>query len=551
MQPLPPPHRFTLRDLPLPAKWVLSLFLMAIGLGYVAAMMQLHMKSGSHDGNPLPTVKDVVKRYSGADWPLNGKGEAKQAKPEPKQADKPDVLKKEEPAPTEFAASGIKIRSLLTVRCAECHHPEGEKDDVLLHEWEKLAEHLKPAPETSKVHVVLTGPADSWSEKSMVQAFTNKSVVGDTEWKKAFPKLNPGEQAKLLRERETERLAMIAWLKAGAKKEHYDADLFPLPDELAKRSMSSEFGVGLAPIGGAKAEEKKVAEAPAASDGPLTIKLGMLVSLRCAECHKKDKPEVPLNSVDDLTPLLLPTPTEGKLYKVLTGSPTRWGDDSMVRAFTDKSDNWKELLKHQGDKLKAERENERLALLAWLEAGAPPEAFRDNEFVVPAGKLKGSEFTKTLIVGEDNPSLPARQIQQIDLEKLIMSTHAHMLTFAMMWTLTGLIFAFTSYPLWMRLMIAPAVLLAQIVDVLCWWLARLPDVGPYFAVAILGTGAIVGMGIGAQIILSLFNMYSSKGKMTLAFLFLFGFGGLGVFFIKCVEPELAIEKKEAAPAAPK
>ena len=33
----------------------------------------------------------------------------------------------------------------------------------------------------------------------------------------------------------------------------------------------------------------------------------------------------------------------------------------------------------------------------------------------------------------------------------------------------------------------------QVADVLCWWLARLPDVGPYFAVAILGTGAIVGV----------------------------------------------------------
>ena len=67
----------------------------------------------------------------------------------------------------------------------------------------------------------------------------------------------------------------------------------------------------------------------------------------------------------------------------------------------------------------------------------------------------------------------------------------------MLWMLTGLIFAFSSYAKWFRCILAPLVLLAQVADVSCWWLARLHGVGPYFALAIIGTGTVVGLRPGA------------------------------------------------------
>jgi hypothetical protein len=122
------------------------------------------------------------------------------------------------------------------------------------------------------------------------------------------------------------------------------------------------------------------------------------------------------------------------------------------------------------------------------------------------------------------------------------STHAHLLSFSMLWALTGLVFAFTSYPLWIRIGFAPIVLIAQVADISCWWLARLPDVGPYFAVAIMGTGALVALGLALQIVLSLFNMYGCKGKVVLLLLGLtFGAGG-GIVFTKYVQPYIAEEK---------
>ncbi len=119
--------------------------------------------------------------------------------------------------------------------------------------------------------------------------------------------------------------------------------------------------------------------------------------------------------------------------------------------------------------------------------------------------------------------------RQMSTESLAQTTHLHLLSFCMLWMLTGAIFAFSSYWKWLRCIVAPLVLLAQIADVSFWWLARqtgpyqilgwtlpLPNpIGPYFALGIIGTGALVGLGLLLQIVLSLWDMYRWSGRMVL------------------------------------
>src|SRR5207248_11283568 len=57
--------------------------------------------------------------------------------------------------------------------------------------------------------------------------------------------------------------------------------------------------------------------------------------------------------------------------------------------------------------------------------------------------------------------------RQISLEKLTQSTHAHLLSFAMLFALTGIIFAFSSFPKIFRCVLGPGVLVAQVADVSC------------------------------------------------------------------------------------
>ena len=61
----PAAPRIALRQLPLAARLVLSVFLIAVGLGYFSAMIQLHMKHSKKEGEPLPTPADVVEVFAG------------------------------------------------------------------------------------------------------------------------------------------------------------------------------------------------------------------------------------------------------------------------------------------------------------------------------------------------------------------------------------------------------------------------------------------------------------------------------------------------------
>ena len=51
--------------------------------------------------------------------------------------------------------------------------------------------------------------------------------------------------------------------------------------------------------------------------------------------------------------------------------------------------------------------------------------------------------------------------RQMTVEHLTQTTHLHLLSFCVLWMLTGLIFAFTSYPTSVRCILAPVVLLRK------------------------------------------------------------------------------------------
>jgi hypothetical protein len=329
-------ERFTLRQLPLPAKLVVSVFLMSVGLGYFSALVQLHFKQADA-GSFMPTAKNVIRAYHGE------------------------------------------------------------------------------LPEMRLVSVISGDPEGGWSSTNMTPAFFKKSE----DWDKA--------EAETLRpQREAERQLLVAFLKAKAPKEAYDADEFPLVNGHEK--ITPDFK---------------------AKDGFGKVKT--IIESRCVRCHGPggEQEEHPLDSLANLSKYMS---------------------------------------------------------------------------VEPVGRLSS--------------------------DKLAQSTHAHLLSFSMLFALTGLVFAFTSYPLWFRCLLAPTVLMAQVADVSCWWLARIDGpLGELFALAILGTGGCVGLGLFLQITLSLFNMYGPGGKAIL--LAIFASGALGAFigYTKFLGPYLEEEKKAAAAAA--
>jgi hypothetical protein len=131
----------------------------------------------------------------------------------------------------------------------------------------------------------------------------------------------------------------------------------------------------------------------------------------------------------------------------------------------------------------------------------------------------------------------------MSMEKLAQTTHVHLLGFSMLYGLTGLILAFSSYPRPVRILLCPLPLVAQIVDISFWWLARLPDPhGPMFARCIVYSGAVVAIGLLLHIVLSLFNLFRAKGWLVLVVLFAAaGYAGYETK-MRVIDPYISQEK---------
>jgi hypothetical protein len=237
--------------------------------------------------------------------------------------------------------------------------------------------------------------------------------------------------------------------------------------------------------------------------------------------------------------------------------------------------------------LRKERELEIQSLLQWIRDGAKQEAFDNDEFAIHEDKLPpdvrglkvNNDFVITAETGGQTVRLqnlikrrcarchnatgdtgaadaPLKSYEDVQayllperrggmgLTRLAQTTHVHLLGFAMLYGLTGFLFSLTSYPRAFRLLVAPLPLLAQLIDIGCWWLAR---IDPTYAQVIAVTGGIVAAGLGMHILLTLFNLFDRTGKGILALLLIVSAGGGYVFVDRVIGPYLIQEKQAAVP----
>lgn len=284
-----------------------------------------------------------------------------------------------------------------------------------------------------------------------------------------------------------------------------------------------------------------------------------------------------------------------KFTQLITASSGTFGSNgTMLPAFFEKDPSFNKALRGGTDetKLRGEREGERDALVEWAAAPADDrkKAYEADSFVLAAdkmpkaitGKFVAGDAVKVKSLldarcatchgkGQPQEGFPLETYAQIDkylaappkvdlppgggwvkveepisLEKLTQSTHAHLLSFAVLFSLTGLVFAFSSYPTVVRCIVSPLVLLAIVTDVTFWWVARLSDqYGVYFAMGVMGTGGVAGLGLTAQIVLGVWNMYGPKGKVVIALLFVAAGTVGGLIMQKVVMPGLEAKKAEA------
>lgn len=340
-----PASRFiTLGELSLPVRLTLALFLLSVGIGYISALVQLHFQHAT-PGDLLPSPEDAVRVFHG-ETGTQPKSKIEQLLPEDYQ--------------------GKKMNGQGQMTAAFLNRSEDYKDAV-----------VERARELAKKQGV----------------------------KKPDQAVKEAAKGEIDLERDGERLAMIAWVRNGAKEPDFNADNFPLPQDLINLPITRKMLVE---------QNGDIAE-------PRAVTIQTLFRERCANCHQDggEAQNFPLTTYSEI--------------KKYTSVKTSAG---------------------------------------------------------------------------------------MSLVKLAQTTHVHLLGFSMLYGLTGLILAFSSYPLFVRIVLCPLPLLAQIVDISFWWLARLPDPhGPMFARCIVYSGAVVAVGLLLHIVLSLFNLFRLRGWLVLVLLF--------------------------------
>jgi hypothetical protein len=283
------------------------------------------------------------------------------------------------------------------------------------------------------------------------------------------------------------------------------------------------------------------------------------------------------------------------------------GKGSMRAAFFRESAGWEAALRKMSRKmegeakakpdeaavekeLRKERELEIQGLLRWIHAGAREADYNADEFVLKGDTLPDglrnlkttNDFVETDPKGDVTVKIktvinrrcvrchsPAKETSAADaplhtheavqtylrperrggmgLTRLAQTTHVHLLGFAMLYGLTGMLFALTSYPRALRLVVAPLPLVAQMIDIGCWWLARFD---PMYAYLIAITGGIVAAGLGLHVVLTLFNLFGRVGRVVLALLLIVAAGGGFIFVDKVIGPYLIQEKAAGSPRGP-
>jgi hypothetical protein len=282
-------------------------------------------------------------------------------------------------------------------------------------------------------------------------------------------------------------------------------------------------------------------------------------------------------------------PQMSQLERVLTADESKSfnGSGSMRSVFTSRSAGWRQEMKRiKNDKaklqaLRDERDGERLALIDWVQGGADKQAYEDDAYALPT-KLQQHPITEEYLVKDaGKKAVQPRQVKiqsiindrcvrchspgksvvgqfpldtyenvliyaerdissGMSLTKLAQTTHVHLLGFSMLFGMTGLIFSLTSYPGWVRCLLGPFTLLAQLVDISCWWLARWD---PHFAQVMVITGGLVAVGLLIHIIGSLLNMFDKTGKLVLLLLVLAVFVGSMALKLRLVDPYLERERE--------
>lgn len=153
-------------------------------------------------------------------------------------------------------------------------------------------------------------------------------------------------------------------------------------------------------------------------------------------------------------------------------------------------------------------EEERHHVVAWLKDGAPQQGYQQQiKAIIDKNCITCHNPAATAL-----PDLTAYQglqkFAQMDTGMSIMSllrlSHIHLFGITLFLFVLGYIFIMSDIPAWLKHFLILSPMAAVFVDILSWFLTKWD---PVYAYTIVIAGAVLGLSIGAQIIISLYQIW--------------------------------------------
>lgn len=161
---------------------------------------------------------------------------------------------------------------------------------------------------------------------------------------------------------------------------------------------------------------------------------------------------------------------------------------------------------------------DRNRILKWIHDGGPR-----NEFAVVAPVF--NTHCVSCHNPENNSAIPPLTSYDA-IEKLLKTdagenlvalarvSHIHLFGISLIFMVTGVIFALSETPVWLRVTLVVLPYITIILDIGSWWLTKYFD--PAFAYVVLIGGAGMGLALAAQIFISLWEMWIDLVKAAIA-----------------------------------
>ena len=162
---------------------------------------------------------------------------------------------------------------------------------------------------------------------------------------------------------------------------------------------------------------------------------------------------------------------------------------------------------------------DRSRILQWVHDGAKAKGYSQVEPIF-AKNCVGCHMSNATAIPPLTSYEAVQKVTGADtgtsIEELARVSHIHLFGISIIFLLTGVIFALSETPIWVRVSLVVVPYLTILMDIGSWWFTKYLDLA--FAYVVIAGGACMGLALAAQILIPLWEMWIEPLETVLSLL---------------------------------